>query len=154
MSYDIHFQPVPAEEALGTRIFTFGFRATLKVQGAQALVNRWVKTFMTPKGSNPLDLEEGTAFGRMVGSNINAYHQGIEDVILLSIEDANDQVRKQDLDGLFPEDERLSNATLFVPPDNYQIDMKAGRDFVELWVRIVNVAGKVLPVRLIELADR
>lgn len=148
MAYDIHFQPVPAKEALGTQVFTFGFRATLKVQGPQALVNRWVKTFMTPKGTNPLDLGEGTAFGRMIGSNANAYHQGIEDVVLLSIEDANEQVRKQDLDGLFPENERLSNATIL------RFNTLVEGDSVELWVRIVNVAGQVLPVRLIELADR
>lgn len=148
MAYDIHFQPVPASEALGTRIFTFGFRATLKVKGPQSLVNRWVKVFMTPKGTNPLDLDEGTAFARMIGANSNAYHQGVEDVILLSIEDANDQVRRQDLEGLFPENERLANATLL------RFNTLVEGDAVELWVRIVNVAGQVLPVKLMELADR
>ena len=129
-------------------MFTFGFRASLKVQGPQALVNRWAKTFMTPKGSNPLHKDEGTAFGRLVGSNIDAYHGGLEDVILLSIEDANEQVRQQDLDGLYPENERLANATLL------QLEESATGDGVAVWVRIVNVAGEVLPVKLIELADR
>jgi hypothetical protein len=104
---------------------------------------------MTPKGSNPLNRQEGTAFGRLVGSsNVNAYHRGIEDIILLSIEDANDQVRRQDLDGLFPEDERLANATLL------RLDTETSTDGVSLWVRIVNIAGQVLPVKLIELTDR
>ncbi|RKX27321.1 MAG: hypothetical protein DRP83_00280 [Planctomycetota bacterium] len=149
MTYDIHFQPVPRGEVSSTRVFTFGFRAALKVSGPQALVNRWAKTFMTPKGSNPLDKSEGTAFGRLFGSsNINAFARGIEDVVLLSIEDANDQVRKQDLEGLFPEDERLANATLF------RLQTVETQDGVEVWVRIVNVAGRVLPVRLVGLADR
>jgi len=148
MAYDIHFQPVPSGEVRSARVFTFGFRASLKVSGPQALVNRWVKTFMTPKGSNPLDKEEGTAFGRLVGSNINVYHHGIEDIILLAIEDANDQVRRQDLEGLFPENERLANATLL------KQQTQIYDDGVELWVRIVNAAGEVLPVKLIELADR
>ena len=148
MAYDIHFQPVPAGEVQSSRVFTFGFKASLKVAGPQALVNRWVKTFMTPKGSNPLDKEEGTAFGRLVGSNANIYQNGIEDIVLLSIEDANDQVRRQDLDGLFPSNERLSNATLLQKQTEFY------EDGVELWVRIVNSEGEVLPVRLIELADR
>lgn len=148
MASDIHFQPVQPGEAFGNRVFTFGFRATLKVSGPQSLVNRWVKTFMTPKGSNPLDKNEGTAFGSLVGSNVSAYHSGVEDVALLSIEDANSQVRKQDLDGLFPADERLANATLL------RVDTETAVDGVYLWVRIVNVAGQVLPVRLIELSDR
>lgn len=148
MAFDIHFQPVPSADVRSTRVFTFGFRASLKVSGPQSLVNRWVKTFMTPKGSNPLDKEEGTAFGRMVGANINSYDHGIEDVILLAIEDANEQVRKQDLEGMFPENERLSNATLL------QQKTEIYDDVVVLWVRIVNVAGQVLPVKLMELADR
>jgi hypothetical protein len=51
---DIHFQPVPASEVTGNKVFTFGFVSALKVSGLQALVNRWVKTFMTPLGSDPL----------------------------------------------------------------------------------------------------
>lgn len=149
MAYDIHFQPVAPGNMYGTRIFTFGFKASLKVQGPQALVNRWVKTFLTPKGSNPLDKNEGTGFGRLVGANISSRNKtGVEDVVLLAIEDANDQVRQQDLDALFPENERLANAVLlriYTPPTG---------DGTEVWVQITNVAGQVLPVKLMALADR
>jgi len=146
--YDIHFQPVASGEATGSRIFTFGFRASLKVSGPQALVNRWVKTLMTPKGSNPLDKSEGTAFGRLAGSNISMRSRDIDDVLLLAIEDANDQVRQQDLIGMFPTNERLSNATLLVD------QTRTWEDGFEVWVRIVNQAGQVLPTRLMDLADR
>jgi hypothetical protein len=125
---------------------TFGFRASLKVNGPQFLVNRWAKTFLTPKGTNPLDRSEGTSFGGLLGTNIDAYDASLEDVLILSIEDANDQIRAQDLKGLFPEEERLANATLL------RERTVIGRDYVSVWVRIVNVAGRVLPVRLVDLA--
>jgi hypothetical protein len=146
--YDIHFQPVPPDEATSTRLFTFGFRASLKVSGPQALVNRWVKTLMTPKGSNPLDKSEGTAFGRLVGANVSMRSRDIDDVLILAIEDANDQVRQQDLVGMFPSNERLANATLI------EDQSRSWEDGFEIGVRIVNLAGQVLPTRLMDLADR
>lgn len=149
MSYDIHFQPVPSEESYGYRVFTFGFRASLKVEGPQALVNRWVKTFMTPKGSNPLSKTEGTTFGKLLTSDVTLYQSSaVEDVVVLAIEDANEQVRQQDKEGFYPVNERLANATLL--EDQTSVDATG----VTIWIRIVNMAGEELPVRLIEIADR
>jgi len=148
IKYDIHFQPAAPEEQHGTRVFTFGFKASLKVAGPQALVNRWVKTLMTPKGSNPLDKAEGTAFGNLIGSNVSRRHRDVEDVLLLSIEDANEQVKRQDLIGMFPANERLVNATLL------ENEGRTWEDGFEIWVRIVNVVGQVLTTRLMDLADR
>jgi len=145
---DIHFQPVAPGDATSARIFTFGFRASLKVSGPQALVNRWIKTLMTPKGSNPLDKSEGTAFGRLAGSNISMRNRDVDDVLILAIEDANDQVRQQDLIGMFPANERLANATLI------EDQSRTWEDGFEVWVRIVNQVGQVLPTRLMDLADR
>jgi len=149
MGQDIHFQPVDENEAYGYRAFTFGFRASLKVEGPQTLVNRWVKTFMTPKGSNPLDKTEGTTFGKLLSSNVTLYQSGaVEDILILAIEDANEQVRKQDTEGLFPANERLANVTLL------EDKTFVGPTGVTVWVRITNVSGENLAVKLVEIADR
>jgi hypothetical protein len=144
--YDIHFQPVPKKDVKGFKAFTFGFRAALKVQGPQALVNRWAKTFLTPKGSDPLDPKAGTSFADMVGANITQITQDLYDIALLSLNDTNEQVQTQDIEGLFPKNESLASASI--------IDFIETEDGIELWVEIKTLSGDVLPVRLIDLANR
>lgn len=144
--YDIHFQPVPKTDVKGYKTFTFGFRAALKVRGPQALVNRWVKTFMTPKGSDPLDGRAGTNFAEMIGANITKITEELKDVTILSIGDANEQVKQQDIEGLFSDDSRLMSATL--------LDLVQTADGIELWVEIKTMSGDVLPIRLIDFANR
>jgi hypothetical protein len=146
MPYDIHFQPIPPSEVRGYKVFTFGFKAALKVEGPQSLVNRWVKTFMTPKGSDPLDNVAGTNFAEMIGANVTKITEELKDVTILSITDANEQVKKQDIEGLFSDDSRLMSATL--------LDFVQTADGIELWVEIKTMSGDVLPVRLIDLANR
>lgn len=144
--YDIHFQPVPKADVKGFKSFTFGFKAALKVQGPQALVNRWAKTFLTPKGSDPLDGTAGTSFAEMIGANITKVTVDLYDVALLSLNDANAQVQKQDVEGLFPENESLASASI--------IDFVETEDGIELWVEIKTLSGDVLSIRLIDLANR
>lgn len=138
MAYDIHFQPVPASEVKGYKCFEFGFRAALKVTGFQSLVNRWVKTFMTPRGSNPLYPDEGTGFGRLVGSNISKISTDLQDVVAMAVEDANEQVRDQDIVGLRSDNERLASATL--------LDFVRTDDGIQVWVLIKNMEGSSLAV--------
>lgn len=144
--YDIHFQPVPANETYGFKCFEFGFAAALKVRGLQALVNRWVKTLMTPLGSDPMDTEYGTAFGNLIGTNLSSLSTDVRDLVVMSIEDANDQVREQDLQGYFPDDERLQSADL--------LDFIEGASGFSVWVLIKNVAGDSLAVPVAALTTR
>jgi hypothetical protein len=144
--YDIHFQPVPKADVRGFKIFTFGFSAALKVKGPQALVNRWAKTYLTPKGSDPLDLDSGTSFASIIGGNITKITQDLYDLAQFSLQDANAQVKEQDIAGLFPDNESLSMATI--------TNFVETADGIELWVEIQTVSGEVLTVRLIDLADR
>lgn len=148
MAYDIHFQPVPKDEVEGLKVFTFGFTAALKVQGLQSLVNRWTKTFMTPKGSDPHDPENGTDFANLVGSNISKNSPELRDITTISIDEANDQVREQDLAGVYPSDESLLTASLqgFVELE--------GSTGLEVWVRITNLDEESLTIRLVDLATR
>lgn len=144
--YDIHFQPVAKADVHGFKCFTFGFAAALKVQGPQALVNRWAKTYLTPKGSDPLDLTSGTAFASIIGGNTTKLTQDLYDLATISLQDANEQVMAQDIEGLFPDNESLAMATIS--------NFVETADGIELWVEIQTVSGEVLSVRLIDLADR
>ncbi len=144
--YDIHFQPVPEGEAFGYRCFEFGFKAALKVKGPQALVNRWVKTLMTPLGSDPLRPEYGTTFSNLLAANISSMNTDMRDLVVIAVEEANEQVKEQDLRGYFSDDERLQSAELMD-----FLEVPAG---FQVWVRIKNVAGVALSVPLVTLSTR
>jgi len=146
---DIHFQPVvPASAIKGTKVFTFGFTASLKVTGLQSLVNRWVKTFMTPVGSDPLHPEFGTEFGNLIGANIAGHASALLDVVAIAVDEVNEQVQEQDRKGFRAPDESLDDAQLtrFVPSES--------GDGFDVWVEITNKEGTTLQVRLAELATR
>jgi hypothetical protein len=147
--YDIHFQPImPPEDQYGFKSFTFGFVASLKIRGPQSLVNRWVKTFMTPKGSDLLHPSYGTDFGSLAGSNIVNDFSTLQDTVIMSIDDASDQVRRQDEAETLDDDESLESAELgsFVP--------EPGGDGFNVWVVINNKAGQNLPTKLTLMASR
>jgi len=145
-TYDIHFQPVLAAQAKSLKTVTFGFKAALKVRGPQALINRWLKTILTPRGSDPLSPTRGTSLPSLLGQNIDGVSIDIRDVVNAAVEDANDQVKDQDVEGLYPEDESLATATVtrYVEDEN-------GFD---VWVTIKNQAGQALPVKLATLGTR
>jgi hypothetical protein len=137
---------MPSEDISGYKTFTFGFTAALKIRGPQALVNRWAKTFMTPKGSDLLHPDYGTEFGDLAGSNIVSDYTELQDTAIMSIDDASDQVREQDAVGLLDANESLESAELvkFVPL----------QDGFELWVLLVNKAQQSLPLKLTLMATR
>ena len=145
-TYDIHVQPLLAEEVASLKCVTFGFTAALKVRGPQALVNRWMRTIMTPRGSDPLYPTRGTSFPSLIGQNIDGVTMDIQDVVNGAVEDANEQVQEQDIEGLYPENESLATATVtqYLESDNG----------FEVWVTIKNLAGQAIPVRLATLGTR
>ena len=146
---DIHYQPVPVADVRGTKIFTFGFVSARKVEGLQALVNRWVRVLMTPRGSDPLEPGLGTDFGNLIGTNVPKSAKGsIIDVVTMAIDDANDQVQEQDKNARYSENEALEQTNLlrFSPTNS--------GDGFEVWVEIKNKAGEVLVTRLSDMANR
>ena len=145
---DIHFQPTPAEDTYGNKVFTFGFVSSLKVWGLQALVNRWAKTFMTPVGSDPLHQEEGTSFAALLGVNINQENPEIEDAVVLAIDDTNEQLAEQESGGGYPENESLGYAKLT------EIAYDPTSSSVSIWVEISNKLNESMTLKLVELADR
>jgi len=147
VKYDIHFQGVPPAEVVGFKIITFGFTMAEKVTGPQALVNRWLKTFVTPKGTDPSDLNEGTSFGQLFGITFSDI-QDLKDLVFLAITDANDQVKQQDIEGMYTLNERLQDAALI------DILLDEGTSALGVWIRITNMAGETLSVKLMLSATR
>lgn len=146
--YDIHFQPVtPVADIVGYKMFTFGFTAALGVRGPQALVNRWAKTFTTPKGSDLLHPAYGTQFGDMFGSNIEDF-SSLQDIVIMAIDDANEQVAAQDASGMMNADESLANATL-----GWLTPLPDGDGF-DIGVILTNKANQNLTLRLALMATR
>jgi len=137
--YDIYFQPVAEGEVRSFKCFEFGYASALKVRGPQALVNRWVKVFMTPKGSDPLYPAEGTAFGNLPGSNITRISDDLQDMVSIAMDDASNQVREQDVAGLYDADEQLQSAEL--------LRFETVADGIAVWIIIKNMAEESLAVQ-------
>lgn len=141
MTYDIHIQPVAADQVYGKKCYEFGFSAALKIDGFQALISRWAKTLLTPRGSDPLDKESGTTLTNLLGANVASVANGVRDFVALAVEDANEQVREQDLVGFRPDNERLQSGEL--------IDFRESPGGIELWVRLTNIAGEGATFRVV-----
>lgn len=146
VSFDIHFQILPLAEQKETRAFGFGFISAVGVRGAQKLVNRWLKCFMTPQGSDPFSPTYGTGFTDLIGSNIQSTSD-IIDVVSLAIQECNEQIRKFETTNTTPLEERLASATIL------QI-LEDGEDGFQLWIGITNAAGLQTPVLLPSTSTR
>ena len=146
MTWDIHFQPIPEDQVRGFKTFTFGFRSALVVTGYQSLINRWLKTFFTPKGSELLHSGDGTTLAMLIGGNIGS-QEAARDLAIRAVEETNEQVQAQDIAGGFSEEESLESAVI----TRMEPQAEGG---LEIWVTIQNTAGKQLEIHLPELATR
>jgi phage baseplate assembly protein W len=146
ITYDIHYQPVPEGEVYGTKCFEFGYQSALKTRGLQALVNRWARIFLTPRGSDLLEPTSGTAIAGLIGNNISRLTTEVKDAVAIAIDETNAQVRSQDVEGFYPEDERLQNA--------YLVAYEPATSGFNIWVHIANVLGDSLEVPLTQLSMR
>jgi hypothetical protein len=144
--FDIHFQILPKEQQVSTRVFGFGFVSAVGVRGPQKLINRWLKCLMTPQGSDPFDPTYGTGFANLIGSNIKSV-EDVTEAAALFIQDANDQIRAFDKANFTPVDERLQTATIAKI-------VELGDDGFEIWVNITNAAGLTTPVVLPSTSTR
>ena len=115
------------------------------VVACQGWINRWIKTFLTPLGSDLLDREYGTPAGSLIEANVTQLNTEIQDVVALSVVSASEQVKEQDIEGLFSDNARLQNATI----DQY-IETSDG---FEVWIIIENVAGDSLSVPVFTLGS-
>lgn len=86
--FDLHYQIATTEEQTeNTRFATWGFTGTLGVKGFQFLINMWLKCFLTPRGSDPTDLNYGTDFPKLIGKLLPL--GDARDVTLLAVQQCN-----------------------------------------------------------------
>jgi hypothetical protein len=138
--YDIHFQLISDSAQVSGKLFSFGFKSAVGVRGPQKLINRWIKTLITPKGSDPFDRNVGTGFYGLLGSNITS-RQDVIDAVSLFIEDCNNQIRASDRRNQSSDSERLQTATLASLIENDE-------DGFEIYVNIRNAAGITVTIPL------
>jgi hypothetical protein len=140
--YDLHIQAMTREEQLEQRsIFTLGYADSLAVRGFQLLINIWMKVLFTRRGSDPTNLERGTAYVNLIGSNTTL--DEAEDLLRISIDQCNEQVRAiQAGDTTLLPRERLLEAKLV----RYTAD-PSGPGF-DAYVEILNQAGERLQVNI------
>lgn len=110
--FDIHFQALTVEEQIATYKFvSFGFSPTIAVKGFQMLLNQWIKCFLTPRGSDPTDLDYGTDFTKLVGSNLDL--SDARDVTAISVSTCNEYVKRIQInDQSLTGSERLASAEI------------------------------------------
>lgn len=137
-TYDLYIQGVPESEISGFRFLTRQFDRTIAVRGMDKLVIKWMHIFLTPKGTDPTNLDRGTEFTRLIGSNI-ASAQDVRDVVTLTIEDANKQIFDLQRVTTTAADETLRNAVL-------EAFVRNAEDRFDVTVRITNVAGQAILV--------
>jgi hypothetical protein len=135
---DLHIQLIDPSRQTVRALFTFG-PTPVAVEGVQKLADRWLKVFMTRKGSHPTRKAEGTIFPSLVGGNFSDL-AAVEADVLEAIDDATDQLRDSDRRApTRPPNECILSASLsqFVelPPSG-----------AEFWVELTNVARERIPV--------
>ena len=131
---DLRIQLIDPGHQTARSLFTLGFNRPSASTGIELLIFRWLKTFMTPKGTNAVRRTEGTRFPNLIRSNV-AGLDGVQPDILDAIDDATQQVKAADALATYrPADERLLSVSLtsFVtlPPDG-----------VEFWVELRSLTG-------------
>lgn len=136
---DLRIQLLDPVDQRPRSLFTLGYSNPTACTGVELLVMRWLKTFMTPKGSNPFRRNEGTKFPQLQRSNV-AGLGGVEPDVLDAIDDATQQIKAADALAVYrPANERLLSVSLtrfvLLPPDG-----------VEFWVELTSLSGVRVPV--------
>lgn len=94
MALDIHLQLVDPEQQTGRGAFVFDLANLRPVEGPQKVANRWLFILLTPKGSNPVRLAEGTNFSSLQLIANNA--KDLEAAVLEAFDDATEQLQVYD----------------------------------------------------------
>ena len=129
-TYDFYFEAVP-EGHTGFKFFTRKYDRAIAVTGVAKLLNTWTKMFLTVKGSDPTNLDGGTDFAKLMGSNIES-QQDLRDVTLLSISDCNAQIKSIQRMNPVEDSAMLQDATLL----NFE---QASPDRIDVWIGITNM---------------
>jgi hypothetical protein len=136
MSYDIHIEGIGEEDVQNAQFMTFGnYKKHVAVRGVHKLIVRFLKCFMTPKGTDLSDPEYGTTLMASFLGNVDP--RTLRGLASQAVEEAEDVLRSYDSEYDRDDDERL----FAVEIQDVQIDeSNAG---VVMYLRIQNVTGTV-----------
>lgn len=134
-TYDLHLQPLaPAVQRALRRPVGFGYVPAIAVSGFQALMDQWMRVFLTAKGSDPCDLNLGTGFVDLIGSTVSP--ENAIEIVRGCVDDCNAQIRSmQARKRRKSADEMLEDARVT------RTEVIASGPGIEVWVRITNRAG-------------
>lgn len=112
MAYDLYFQIVTIDEleSGSSKFLTFGQTRSLGVRGLQKLINLFVKYLLTPLGSNPLDLDDGTILTSLLGSNVSP--NDAEEILIMAVDKTTAAIQAYQQGQNVPDDERLASASI------------------------------------------
>lgn len=133
--YDLHLQPLaPSVQRARRRPIGFGYTPALAVSGFQAMMDQWMRIFLTAKGSDPCDRNMGTGAADLIGSTVSP--ENSLEILRSCMEDCSAQVRRFQATQLRkPATELLENAEMV------RAEASAAGPGVAVWIRITNRAG-------------
>ena len=145
MPHDLHLQPLaPSVQRATRRPIGFGYVPALGVRGVQALVDQWMRIFLTAKGSDPCDLDFGTDAVTLIGSTVSP--DNAVEFLRNAVADCNAQLRAiQNKLPNKPDDGRLDDGIVT------RAEADPTGPGVAVWVSISNVAGDSRVVLLPDL---
>ena len=115
MPYDIHIEGITADsdDYRGIAFLTFGTyrgNSTVGVRGVHKLVSRFIKCFMTPKGSDLSDPDYGTSLLAAFLSTVRVSF--VAQLASRSVQEAFDILREYDVEYDLDDSERISSVDI------------------------------------------
>lgn len=123
----------------GKKAFSFGGPTPMPVTGLTKLLTHWLKALFTSLGSDPTDKEAGSNFPQLIGSNVGLVDELFE-AVTISLDQASENVRRNQRSQDLPEDEQLGGVTL-------QSLEEDGADGILVAVILENALGQALLIR-------
>lgn len=94
--FDLYLAKVPFSEAYGSKIFALTNdeldNKTVMVSGIYSVINKWIMAFLTPKYTDPLDMDYGTDFHQLISGAGDK--SDLFATVQISIQEANSTLRR------------------------------------------------------------
>lgn len=144
-TYDMHLQPLaPSVQRATRKPIGFGYTPAIATAGFQKLMDQYMRVLLTPKGSDPCDLNIGTGAWDLRGSTVTPEHA--VEILSNCVSDCNQQFRAAQEKQLGkPNDEILEDARI-----TRSVADPSGPG-VAVWITVTNRAGQSTVVLLPDL---
>jgi hypothetical protein len=147
MPFDIHIEGLPISRVHGSRGIGFGdYALHIGVMGPQKMVDRFMKCFLTPIGSDLTDKEYGTPVASALGNSIGS--TTLAQLVHMSAQQVVTTLQRYDSLYDTPDDERLVLASI------EQLEVTAAGDGFDAYVRLQNAAGTTVLIMVSDIFVR